>query len=326
MKSTPHSSIFYRSVPAWAAAFLAVCLCAAPAAAQATSATAPDRSTQSPSASGVNSGVNDDMIGTRSAAGATSDVRGTAEPAQSGMAAAERSGESLKRSDRRFLSKAAEDNHKEIAISQLAAERASNPEVRSYAQQIASEHRNMSQELVQLAQKKGVELENAASLTTSAMGGGARSVDANRSMSGSGVSDSTNAGVATTHGAPRATGPASTASTPAATGIPTNQSTATSAPTSGAARGTAGAVGATVPQDVQSDRHYRNLSRKEGAEFDKSYMKMMVDQHEADVKLFERAAKEAEDSEVRSFASRHLPSLQQHLQRATNLSESAVAE
>lgn len=266
------------------------------------------------------------MMTTRSAAGATSDVRATSEPAQTGATTAERSGESLKRSDRRFLSKAAEDNHKEIAVSQLAAERASNPEVRSYAQQIASEHRTMSQELVQLAQRKGVALDNAAALTTSAMTNAQRSVDANRSMSGSGVSDSTNAGVATTHGAPRATGAASTASTPAATGTPTNQSTATSAPTSGAASGTAGALSATVPQEIQSDRHYRNLSRKQGAEFDTSYMKMMVDQHEADVKLFERAAKEAEDSEVRSFASRHLPSLQQHLQRATNLAESAVAE
>lgn len=325
MKSIPQS-IFHRSVPAWAAAFLAVCLCAAPAAAQATSATAPDRSTQSPSASGVNSGVNDDMIPTRSATGATSDVRGTAEPAPSGMATADRSEASLKRSDRRFLSKAAEDNHKEIAISQLAAQRASNPEVRSYAQQIATEHRNLSQELVQLAQRKGVELENAAALTTSAMAAPQKSVDANRSMSGSGVSDSTNAGIATTHGAPRATGSSSTASTPAATGTPTNRSTATSAPTSGAASGTAGALSVTVPQEIQTDRHYRSLSQKDGADFDQSYMKMMVDQHEADVKLFEKAAREADDSEVRSFASRHLPSLQQHLQRANNLAERAAAE
>lgn len=242
------------------------------------------------------------------------------------MATANRSGESLKRSDRRFLSKAAEDNHKEIAISQLAAERANNPEIRSYAQQIASEHRNMSQELVQLAQRKGVELDNAATLTSGAMTNAQQSVDANRSKSGSGVGDSTNAGVATTHGAPRATGSASTASTSASTGIPTNQSTATSTPTSKAGNPMSGSMTASVPEEVKSDRHYRNLSRKEGAEFDKSYVKMMVDQHEADVKLFERAARESEDSEVRSFASRHLPSLQQHLQRANNLADTAVAE
>jgi len=320
MKSTPQSSIFNRGVPAWAAAFLAVCLCAAPAAAQATSGTAPDRSTQSPSASGVNSGVNDDMMPTRSAAGATSDTRATAEPAR-GMASETSSADSLKRSDRRFINKAAEDNEKEIALSQLAAQRANNPEVRSYAQQIASDHHKMTQELVQLAQRKGVELDNAAALSTGAMMGAHHSMDANRSMSGSGVSDSTNAGVATTHGAPRATGSSSTASTPASTGVPTNKSTATSSPSSGAMASTA-----SVPEAIASDRKYRNLSRADGAEFDKRYVEMMVDQHEADVKLFEKAAQDAEDSEVRAFASRHLPSLQQHLQRATNLSQRAVTE
>ena len=268
----------------------------------------------------MNSGVNDDMMPTRSAAGATSDTRATAEPAR-GMASETSSADSLKRSDRRFINKAAEDNEKEIALSQLAAQRANNPEVRSYAQQIASDHHKMTQELVQLAQRKGVELDNAAALSTGAMMGAHHSMDANRSMSGSGVSDSTNAGVATTHGAPRATGSSSTASTPASTGVPTNKSTATSSPSSGAMASTA-----SVPEAIASDRKYRNLSRADGAEFDKRYVEMMVDQHEADVKLFEKAAQDAEDSEVRAFASRHLPSLQQHLQRATNLSQRAVTE
>ena len=324
MKTTPvQSVIFQRGVPAWTAAFLALCLCASNAAAQATPGTAPDRGTESPSASGVNSGVNNDTMSTRSAAGTTSATSGTAEPAGSSLANAGDREDSLKRSDRRFISKAAEDNHKEIAISQLAAQRANNPEVRSYAQQIASDHNKMTQELVQLAQTKGVELENAAAPTSGAMGGMHHSTDANRSMSGSGVSGSTNAGVASTHGAPRATGSSSTASTPASTGMSTNDSTATS--TSGST-GLAGSMSASVPEEISSDRHYRNLSRKDGAEFDKSYVDMMVDQHEADVKLFERAARDAEDSEVRAFASRHLPSLQQHLQRANNLAETAAAE
>ena len=83
-----------------------------------------------------------------------------------------------------------------------------------------------------------------------------------------------------------------------------------------------------VPADVSSDRHYRSLAKKSGTEFDKSYVDMMVDQHEADVKLFERAAKEAQDPEVRAFASRHLPSLRGHLEQANSLTKttSAAAE
>lgn len=235
---------------------------------------------------------------------------------------------SLKRVDRRFITKAAEDNHKEIAVSQLAAQRATNPEVRSYAQQIAAEHQQLTQELVQLAQSKGVTLDNIAALSGSgtAMTHGAHQTDANRSMSGSGMtgsSGSTNAGIATDHGAPRATGAAGTASTGASTGVATNQSTATSGTDSSQRVGASADAG--LPADIASDRQYRNLARKSGAEFDQSYVDMMIDQHEDDVKLFEKAAKGAEDAEVRSFASRHLSSLQAHLEHANNLMKTTAA-
>ena len=80
-----------------------------------------------------------------------------------------------------------------------------------------------------------------------------------------------------------------------------------------------------MPAELASDRHYRSLTKKSGADFDKSYVDMMVDQHEDDVKLFEKAAKDAEDSEVRSFASRHLSSLQAHLDHANNLMKTTAA-
>lgn len=80
-----------------------------------------------------------------------------------------------------------------------------------------------------------------------------------------------------------------------------------------------------MPADVTSDRHYRTLSKKSGEEFDRSYVDMMVDQHEDDVKLFERAAKDAQDPEVRAFASRHLSSLQAHLEQAQNLMKTSAA-
>lgn len=300
MKTTPvQPGSICRSVPSWTAAFLAACMCVGSLSAQAGS-------------SGTGTSGTGSSTGTTGSA--TGSARGTERDATSTARADDDA--SLKRSDRRFITKAAEDNHKEIAISQLAAQRASNPEVRSYAQQIASEHQKMTQELVQLAQRKGVTLDDVTALTSSgAMAASTQSsMDTNRSMSGGGVGESTNAGVAAEHGAPRATGSSGTASTPASTGIATNESTATSN------RDASGMAG-----DMTSDRHYRNLSRKQGAEFDKSYVDMMVDQHEDDVKLFERAAKNAEDPEVRSFASRHLSSLQAHLDHAKNLMKTTAA-
>ena len=211
-------------------------------------------------------------------------------------------GSSLKRADRKFITKAAESSEKEGAIAQLAAERASSPDVRSFAQQLSSDHQKMHRELQQLAQRKGVTL------------------DSVMVMSGAVSESSTNAGVASAHGAPRATGAAGTAGTGAATGIETNASTATS----GNATAATAMRAAGVSADLASDRHYRKLAGRTGSEFDQEFIDMVVDHHDDDVRLFQKAAKDAQDSDVRSFASNHLASLQAHLDRANSLMRAAA--
>jgi putative membrane protein len=76
--------------------------------------------------------------------------------------------------------------------------------------------------------------------------------------------------------------------------------------------------------EIASDRDYRRLARASGAEFDEEYVDLTVDQHERDVQLFQKTARNAEDSEVRQFASAHLSKLQAHLDRANNLMKSAA--
>jgi putative membrane protein len=58
------------------------------------------------------------------------------------------------------------------------------------------------------------------------------------------------------------------------------------------------------------------LSKMSGAAFDREYMSMMVKDHTEDVAEFERAAASGEDADVRSWASRTVPTLRQHLQMA----------
>jgi len=223
---------------------------------------------------------------------------------------------SLKRTDRRFLTKAVEGSQKEVAISQLAAQRASSAEVKSFAQQLVSEHQKMNAELMQLAQRKGVSLE-ALGLGASSM---AMSSGSGSAGSSSTTDRSTNAGIATDNGAPRATGAAGTAGTPASTGIATNAATATSGPDAHGSMSTASDLSA----DLASDRHYRSLARRTGSDFDREYVDQMVDHHETDVQLFQKAAKNAQDSDIRSFASSHLPKLQAHLDHANSLMKSAA--
>ncbi|HEX5123916.1 MAG TPA: DUF4142 domain-containing protein [Rhodanobacteraceae bacterium] len=76
--------------------------------------------------------------------------------------------------------------------------------------------------------------------------------------------------------------------------------------------------GATVPADLskkqQSDK--AKLSKLNGAEFDKAYMKMMVSDHKEDIAEFEKEAKSGKDPDVKAFASKTLPTLKEHLQLA----------
>lgn len=64
----------------------------------------------------------------------------------------------LSSSDRLFMNRAAQGNLAEISLSQLALERASNDDVKQYAQQMIEQHTQANNQLMQLAGQKGVTL------------------------------------------------------------------------------------------------------------------------------------------------------------------------
>lgn len=61
---------------------------------------------------------------------------------------------------------------------------------------------------------------------------------------------------------------------------------------------------------------YENLADKKGNDFDEAYSEMMVEHHENAIKLFEKASTDAEDSEIRTWASQKLSGLRAHLLQA----------
>lgn len=71
--------------------------------------------------------------------------------------------------------------------------------------------------------------------------------------------------------------------------------------------------------DPKEERHYKRLAKKSGTEFDQEFVETMVDMHEADVKMFEKASTDAKDSALKSFAAKHVDHLRQHLQQAQSL-------
>lgn len=79
--------------------------------------------------------------------------------------------------------------------------------------------------------------------------------------------------------------------------------------------------GMTLPTALD-DKHQKDvakLSAMSGAEFDRAYARHMLKDHEKDVKDFERQSTRGGDPDIRAFATKTLPTLQEHLQMVRTL-------
>jgi len=75
------------------------------------------------------------------------------------------------------------------------------------------------------------------------------------------------------------------------------------------------------PLKIFSDQQatLNQLAQIRGPDFDRVYMKKMVADHKEDVALFERASKEAKNDKIKSYASKTLPTLKEHLKMAQQI-------
>jgi predicted outer membrane protein len=224
---------------------------------------------------------------------------------------------SVSRSDTRFLQEASHGNEREIALAQLAASKASDPQVRDFAQTLANDHRAIQNALQQLAVRKNVALTDAKAMSMDST--------TERSMAKPGS-------LATyqDHNVPSVAGdPAMAVNTGTGSQIASADHTAMDREL--AARGseaftsqTPAEMTATNMTDTPwtDDRHYRKLNKESGAEFDRDFVKLMVDEHESDLADFKKEAKSADNADVRAFAADHAFTLQQHLDQARSLAAS----
>lgn len=76
--------------------------------------------------------------------------------------------------------------------------------------------------------------------------------------------------------------------------------------------------GITLPGNVNAKdkRTSKMLAGKQGAGFDKAYIQDMVKDHEMDVAEFRKEAEQGKDPEVKAWAQKTLPVLEQHLAHA----------
>ncbi|HXR80973.1 MAG TPA: DUF4142 domain-containing protein, partial [Saprospiraceae bacterium] len=74
----------------------------------------------------------------------------------------------------------------------------------------------------------------------------------------------------------------------------------------------------TLPAAVseESQKDIKDCSAKTGKDFDKAYMTAMVKKHEATIDMFEKAANDSKDSDVKTFINNTLPKVREHLDSA----------
>jgi putative membrane protein len=97
-------------------------------------------------------------------------------------------------------------------------------------------------------------------------------------------------------------------------------------------QGIAQAHGVAIDQSLDwvNQHEVNRLQKADTADFDKDYTKIMLKDHVKAIKMFQKAADEVKDSDVKEFAANTLPTLRNHLRhaedaaRAVGLDDSTV--
>jgi putative membrane protein len=79
--------------------------------------------------------------------------------------------------------------------------------------------------------------------------------------------------------------------------------------------------GLALPAETDADHKQKldAMAKKTGKDFDKAYMEDMVADHEKDVAEFQKASQNAQDPDLKNWASKTLPTLQDHLKMAKDI-------
>ena len=85
----------------------------------------------------------------------------------------------------------------------------------------------------------------------------------------------------------------------------------------------ASSKGITLPTalDAKHKSKMDKMHKLSGAQFDRAYMDDMVADHKQDVAEFRKQANSGKDSDLKSFAAKTLPTLEEHLKMARDLKE-----
>jgi len=210
------------------------------------------------------------------------------------------SSSALASDDRKFIMEEAHGGMMEVKMGRMAADKASNADVKAFGQRMVDDHSRANSELMALASQKGITLPGASDMAMTD-----QSSSSNVSSTTAQSSDQQSSSSSPTSGQQSSTS-SSTTTQPS--------STDTTAAAQRHAR-----VEANTGETLKDQENTNKLMGLSGDAFDREYMDMMVKDHEKDVKEFERASTKAKDPDVRAFAAKTLPTLRDHLQQARDI-------
>jgi putative membrane protein len=77
----------------------------------------------------------------------------------------------------------------------------------------------------------------------------------------------------------------------------------------------------TPPSSIGAEHQqiYDELAKLRGSAFDRAYARAMVKDHQEDLRAYQEQAANGTDPDVKAFAARHVPALQEHLRMAQAL-------
>jgi len=210
----------------------------------------------------------------------------------------------LDSSDRHFVMDAAEAGMSEVMMGQMAVQRASNDQVKQFAQRMIDDHTKANQELMQLASSKGVTLPQ----------GGMTSSGQQMQDQSSVTSQSTQ------------TGGQSDRTLGQQSGARTGQQTQSSDQTSGQMSRQSSQSSQTGMQTKGKDQAMMDrMSRLSGTDFDREYMRQQLKDHDKAVELFQKETDKGKDQELKAWASKTLPTLREHQQMARDIASTVGA-
>jgi len=183
-----------------------------------------------------------------------------------------------------FLRQAQMSDRYEIAASRLAQDKAQKAEVKRFAQEMVQDHTRTTQELMDLMQR---------------VQGGAQTSSATQPGGNS------RAGAGANAGSSQGGGSAAQGGSQAGANMTT-------------AQGGVQAQGL----DAQHQQLLQRLQSADSGSFDRTYVQQQVQAHQQAVDMFTAYSQHGDNAQVKQWAAKTLPTLQQHLQRAQQLQQS----